>query len=218
MIWQSVNSPSSYFMICLSVNSPSSYFIIWLSVNSPCSYFMIWQSVNSPHSYFMIWQSVYSPSSYFMIWHSVNSPSSYFMIWQSVNSPSSYFMMWQIFNSPCSYFMIWQSKNFNSIEVSPIFQHNYWLSMTGHWQEWAGCSPLPGLELTLIALQLWRWAHCQWAVRWSSKYHAAGDRVTPIPLKHHRRITSPCQNVACRQYVFVLDLSLNQGLLKAALY
>ena len=105
----------------------------------------------------------------------------------------------------------------NSIEVSPIFQHNYWLSMTGHWHEWAGCSPLPGLELTLIALQLWRWAHCQWAVRWSSKYHAAGDRVTPIPLKHHRRITSPCQNIACRQYVFVLDLSLDQGLLKAAL-
>ena len=41
--------------------------------------------------------------------------------------------------------------------------------------------------------------------------------MTPIPLKHHRRITSPCQNIACRQYVFVLDLlykdlDLNQGL------
>mgnify|MGYP007086859426 CR=1 FL=1 len=53
MIWHSVNSPSSYSMICQSVNFPCSYFKILQSVNYPSSYFMIWQSFNSSRSYFM---------------------------------------------------------------------------------------------------------------------------------------------------------------------
>ena len=95
----------------------------------------------------------------------------------------------------CYKYQNWVEWGRGGLKNSPFFQHiinTAWLATD---RSKLAAHPCRDANLISLRCDFWRLAHWQWAMRWSSKYHAAGGRVTLIPLKHHHKITSPCHIV-----------------------